>query len=309
MMDESDTMCGIVENFKNIIDSNPDTPESVAAIKTLLAFIEKNEAHTMQGLTEDLNKAISILKTTDSGKIPAIASGCELFLRFITFANLEYPDLQECKKIMIQRGGLFLDKISKSRDKIAQLANQFITNGAVILLHSYSRVVLEILKVAKNKNKQFKCFVTNAQPNDTGKKMCKSLQELDISSTLILDAAIGYIMEKVTMVLVGAEQVVESGGIINRIGTFTIGISAKELNKPFYVAVESVKFGRYYPLNQQDIPKEFKYPAKVIMDKGDLNEEHPLVDYTPPSYITLLFTDLGILTPSAVSDELIKIYV
>ena len=35
---------------------------------------------------------------------------------------------------------------------------------------------------------------------------------------------------------------------------------------------------------------------------------HPLVDYTPPSYITLLFTDLGVLTPSAVSDELIKLY-
>ena len=31
-------------------------------------------------------------------------------------------------------------------------------------------------------------------------------------------------------------------------------------------------------------------------------------DYTPPQYITLLFTDLGILTPSAVSDELIKLY-
>jgi translation initiation factor eIF-2B subunit alpha len=40
----------------------------------------------------------------------------------------------------------------------------------------------------------------------------------------------------------------------------------------------------------------------------DLSKEHPLVDYTPPSYITLLFTDLGILTPSAVSDELIKLY-
>lgn len=33
-----------------------------------------------------------------------------------------------------------------------------------------------------------------------------------------------------------------------------------------------------------------------------------MVDYTPPIYITLLFTDLGILTPSAVSDELIKLY-
>jgi len=33
-----------------------------------------------------------------------------------------------------------------------------------------------------------------------------------------------------------------------------------------------------------------------------------MLDYTPPQYITLLFTDLGVLTPSAVSDELIKLY-
>lgn len=34
----------------------------------------------------------------------------------------------------------------------------------------------------------------------------------------------------------------------------------------------------------------------------------PVRDYTPPQYITLLFTDLGVLTPAAVSDELIKLY-
>lgn len=36
--------------------------------------------------------------------------------------------------------------------------------------------------------------------------------------------------------------------------------------------------------------------------------DNPTYDYTPPEYINLLFTDLGILTPSAVSDELIKLY-
>jgi translation initiation factor 2B subunit (eIF-2B alpha/beta/delta family) len=36
--------------------------------------------------------------------------------------------------------------------------------------------------------------------------------------------------------------------------------------------------------------------------------ENPPCDYTPAKYITLLFTDLGVLTPSAVSDELIRLY-
>ena len=40
------------------------------------------------------------------------------------------------------------------------------------------------------------------------------------------------------------------------------------------------------------------------------DDAHPHIDYTPPHYITLLFSDIGggVLTPSAVSDELIKLY-
>ena len=51
-----------------------------------------------------------------------------------------------------------------------------------------------------------------------------------------------------------------------------------------------------------------QYKASALQTGADLSREHPMVDYTPPAYLTLLFTDLGILTPSAVSDELIKLY-
>lgn len=73
------------------------------------------------------------------------------------------------------------------------------------------------------------------------------------------------------------------------------------MNKPFYVLAESYKFIRLYPLNQSDIPERLKY-------KFSKHEDHPLVDYTPPSYITLLLTDLGTLTTSAVSDQLMQLY-
>jgi translation initiation factor eIF-2B subunit alpha len=35
---------------------------------------------------------------------------------------------------------------------------------------------------------------------------------------------------------------------------------------------------------------------------------HTPADFTPPQYISLLFTDQGVLTPSAVSDQLIVLY-
>ena len=36
-----------------------------------------------------------------------------------------------------------------------------------------------------------------------------------IAVTLVLDSAVAFIMEKIDLVLIGAEGVVESGGIIN----------------------------------------------------------------------------------------------
>ncbi|RMC05736.1 hypothetical protein DUI87_17279 [Hirundo rustica rustica] len=199
----------------------------------------------------------------------AVSSGGELFLRFISLTSLEY-----------------------SR----------------ILTHAYSRVVLRVLEAAVESKKRFSVYVTESQPDEAGQKMAKALRKLNIPVTVILDAAVGYIMEKVDLVLVGAEGVVESGGIINKIGTNQIAVCAKAQNKPFYVVAESFKFVRLFPLNQQDVPDRFKYKADTLKTGQNLTEEHPWIDYTSPSLITLLFTDLGVLTPSAVSDELIKLY-
>lgn len=62
-----------------------------------------------------------------------------------------------------------------------------------------------------------------------------------IPVTLILDSGVAYMMEKVDMLLVGAEGVVESGGIINYLGTYQAALVARSLGKPVYVAAESYK--------------------------------------------------------------------
>ena len=95
--------------------------------------------------------------------------------------------------------------------------------------------------------------------------MADDLKRFGINCTIILDAAVGAVMERVDFVLLGAEGVVESGGIINKIGSSTLSICAKTLNKPVYVAVESFKFLRFYPLNNLDIPDEFKVKKKHIL--------------------------------------------
>ena len=116
-------------------------------------------------------------------------------------------------------------------------------------------------------------------------------------------------MGKVDIVMVGAEGVVENGGIISRMGTYQIGVLAKSAGKPFYVAVESHKFVRLYPLGQYDLPIEQKVvDFKTDGAAGGSDDIEDAVDFTPPDLITALITGSGVHTPSAVSEELIKIW-
>ncbi|NXE07129.1 EI2BA factor, partial [Lophotis ruficrista] len=308
-------LADLIETFRAQLRDDPDVASAVAAIRALLGFLKQDRGETIQGLRSSLRAAIDTLSRVDSSV--AVSSGGELFLRFISLTSLEYSDYSKCKEIMIERGEIFLRKVSLSRNKIAKLCHPFIRDGARILTHAYSRVVLRVLEAAVEAKKRFSVYVTESQPDQAGQgqtfffnrqKMAKALRKLNIPVTVILDAAVGYIMEKVDLVLVGAEGVVESGGIINKIGTNQIAVCAKAQNKPFYVVAESFKFVRLFPLNQQDVPDKFKYKADTLKTGQNLTEEHPWIDYTSPSLITLLFTDLGVLTPSAVSDELIKLY-
>jgi hypothetical protein len=91
----------------------------------------------------------------------------------------------------------------------------------------------------------FSLFITfglpEGRPDNTGVEMARELNAARIPVKLILDAGVAFYTEKVDMVLVGAEGVVESGGIINYLGTFQVALVARSMNKPVYVAAESYK--------------------------------------------------------------------
>ncbi len=55
-------------------------------------------------------------------------------------------------------------------------------------------------------------------------------------------------MPKVDCIFVGSEAVLENGGILNKVGTFTVALCAKTFQKPFYVFTESLKFMKEFPL-------------------------------------------------------------
>lgn len=85
------------------------------------------------------------------------------------------------------------------------------------MVHSHSRVVLETLKSVPD-NIYFTVYLVTSE-EDADKDKGRILQDLvNIEYVRIRDAEVGTRMEKVDLVLVGAEAVVKNGGIINKVG-------------------------------------------------------------------------------------------
>jgi translation initiation factor eIF-2B subunit alpha len=300
---------GVVREFHEALARSADAAVAVAAIQALTSVIASSAATTMMGLQRELEAAAAALQRCNPTAI-SLRAGCELFLRYTTRTSaLECDSFALAKRRLIERGRRFAETSQRARATIAELGERFIRPGATVLVHGHSRVALAVLRRAAAAGRAFSVLVTEGRPDQTGLTMARALVEAGVPVTLVLDAGVGAAMERADMVLVGAEAVVESGGVINKLGTYTVALAAAAHGVPVYAAAESYKFARLFPLGQADLPAERKpldlgplLPAGAVADC-------PSRDYTPPGLLSLLFTDLGVLTPAAVSDELIMAYV
>ena len=278
-----------------------------AYIKT---FISQSNDNTLQNLynsiketTEFLSKKLIekeiIPKTRTTLSLKAVSEVIIHLLHKYTSKKTN-EDLSTIKTHLVNITNDLYVLSYHAKDKISNFFSYSIKNGSTILVHGYSTTIAYSLIQARKQGKRFTVYITKAQPDNCGTIMEEELKKNDIDTKLILDIAIGFYMKDVDYVLVGADVVCENGGIINKIGTFTMAVCAKHFKKPFYVMIDSLKFLKMYPLDQVDVQQTL---SKYIIDNGDV-----CCDFTPPEFITLLFTDIGILTPSAVSDELIQVF-
>ncbi|KAI5950132.1 GCN3 [Candida jiufengensis] len=312
----------ITSTYLRFLEDDKDMTMPIAAIESLVTMLRQNQPSTSSELINLVSKNIEILKNSIPNNI-SLSAGCDLFMRFILRNTNIYSDWESFSKNLIENGELFVKRAKISREKSAEFGLPFIKDDDIILVHSYSRVVYTLLLKAKiERLTRFKVIITESRPTGNGYLMAKKLKEAGISCEVIVDNAVGYVLHKIDKILVGAEGVAESGGIINHIGTYQIGCLAKVNNKPFYVITESHKFVRLFPLAPNDLPNmnnflNNKSLGLVINDnKDETNKgiegeqflDNHFVDFTPHEYITALITDLGVLTPSAVSEELIKIW-
>jgi methylthioribose-1-phosphate isomerase len=212
--------------------------------------------------------------------------------------------LQESKTIAkedikINRAiGRYGSSLIKDRDSILTHCNA----GALATVdHGTALGVMRTAFISEGKN--IHVYVDETRPVLQGARLTAwELKQEKIPFTLITDNMAGFLMfkNKVDLIIVGADRIALNGDVVNKIGTYSLSVLARENKVPFYVAAPlstidlSLKTGSMIPIEERG-PKEVTHIlGKEITPKG-VKVFNPAFDLTPNRYITGIITEKGII--------------
>ena len=104
---------------------------------------------------------------------------------------------------------------------------------------------LGVIRATKDSGKNIKVIATETRPVQQGSRLTAfELKHDGIDVSLIPDTAVGYTManDLVNGVIVGADRILRTGHVFNKIGTYQVATMAKKHNIPFYVAASLSTF-------------------------------------------------------------------
>jgi methylthioribose-1-phosphate isomerase len=161
---------------------------------------------------------------------------------------------------------------------------------------------LAVVRSAVEQGKRVSVIATETRPLLQGSRLTAfELARDGIPVRVIADSAAAQLMAQglVDKIVVGADRILGTGHVTNKIGTLPIALGAKFFGVPFYVAA---------PLSTLDLVTDV---SRVVIEERDQREIlliggrrfaprnvkalNPAFDITPPELVTGIVTDRGVV--------------
>ena len=225
---------------------------------------------------------------------------------------------EQCKTVSEIRDNVIAKAKEMAEDdvninkKMGKIGAELFQNNDTIMTHCNAGALatvgygtaLGVIRATNESGKNIKVIATETRPIQQGSRLTAfELKHDGIDVSLIPDTAVGYTMANglVNGVIVGADRILRTGHVFNKIGTYQVATMAKQHNIPFYVAA---------PLSTFDLKSN---PENVVIEQRKASEVtgigdtktapdgidviNPAFDMTPPELISGIITENGIAKP------------
>ncbi|MHA1648607.1 MAG: S-methyl-5-thioribose-1-phosphate isomerase [Candidatus Helarchaeota archaeon] len=230
--------------------------------------------------------------------------------------------LRELKEKIIKEALLIAKEDYEINQAIGQHGATLIKNNFNILTHCNAGelatsgeygTALAVIKVAAEQGKKIHVFADETRPRLQGARLTAfELQQNNIPVTVITDNMAGWVFSqgKIDCVIVGADRILKTGHVTNKIGTYSVAILAKYHDIPFYVAAPKSTFD--LKTNYKDVvieerdKREVTHIGNFQITPTNVPVINPAFDITPPELVTAIITEKGIIYPPY-EENIIKI--
>ena len=267
----------------------------------------KSDSKTKDDLLLDLQEAKKILFETRPTAVN-LAWGLEQIMTVAQTGN----SVEEIKSRVIEESNKMADRDIETNKTMGKFGAALFDNNDTVMTHCNAGALatvaygtaLGVIRAAKDSGKNVKVIATETRPIQQGSRLTAfELKHDGFDVSLIPDTAVGYTMMNglVNKVVVGADRIVRTGHVFNKIGTYQVATMAKQHGIPFYVAAPLSTFDM--DTNAKDVIIEMRKGTEVtgIGDKktapDGINVINPAFDMTPPELISGIITEKGIAKP------------
>jgi len=266
-----------------------------------------SHAKTQEELIQNLEKAYKTLLETRPTAVNLIWG-----LDKIMKVAKQGSDASQIKKSIVDTAQKMAEEDVKTNMTMGKIGSELFEENDTIMTHCNAGALatvaygtaLGVIRATIESGKKIKVIATETRPVQQGSRLTAfELKHDGIAVDLIPDTAVGYSMANrlVNKVIVGADRILRTGHVFNKIGTYQIATMAKQHNIPFYVAAPLSTFDRKSNPNDVIIEQRKASEVTTIGDKktapDGIGVINPAFDMTPPELITGIITEAGIAKP------------
>jgi len=231
-------------------------------------------------------------------------------------------DILNLKKLIVDEALKIAKEDYEINKKMADIGATLVKQNYKIVTHCNAGALatsgiygtaLGVIKRAHELGKNIFVYADETRPRLQGAKLTAfELSYEGIPHKVISDNMFSYICYKkeVNCVILGADRILATGHVINKIGTSGVAIIAKHYKIPFYVVAPSSTFDlttqiENVVIEERDHTEVTTINGKLIVPKNT-DVINPAFDITPPELVSAIICEKGIIYPPY-NENIVKI--
>ncbi len=222
-------------------------------------------------------------------------------VHYVMTALPDADSLPEARDALRQRAEAFVASSLHAVERIADIGARHISDGDTVLTHCNSEAALACILAAHEQGKELEVYATEVRPRNQGLLTIRALNDAGIRTNFIVDSAVRSFMNRIDLVVVGADAIAVNGAVVNKIGTAQIALAAHEARTNVVVAAETYKFAPRTILGElieiEERPTAEVLPDEIARTLENVRVRNPAFDVTPAEYVDLIVTEKGAIPP------------